>query len=203
MSVLSVASFVALALAASPAAPADTSADPTRADPRRADQPAARPADLSVSSTAAAAVEQRMRDAAHAIEATPGVAKMTRAEQRALIAIARDAKQSVYARARALGLCGAIPDDAAFALWREARAWPQRELRVQAAWAEGLARKRGPRFLPYARALLAEEEAHLREVGVHLLFIEGSAAAIALAKQHAAIEPDPVVAKLLARRLSD
>lgn len=150
---------------------------------------------------ACADVETRMHDAARAIEATRDVAKMTAAEHAALVAIARDPKQPVYARARAIGLVGARPDDAAHALWRDARAWPQRELRVQAAWAQGLAAKRTKAFAPTVAALLADDEAHIREVGVQLLFLDGSAASVATAKAHSEREADPVVRKLIERRL--
>jgi hypothetical protein len=159
---------------------------------------------LALSPTAARAEDAagRMRDAARAIEPVRDVAKMTPAEQAALIAIARDPKQPVYARARAIGLVGALPNDAARALWRDARAWEPRELRVQAAWAQGLSVVKDEKaFAAFTASLLSDDEAHLREVAVQLLFVEGSATSVARAKQHATTETDPVVQQLLARRL--
>ncbi len=148
-------------------------------------------------------VDARMGRAARAIEPVKDVAKMTPAEHAALLRIAHDPAQGLYARARAIGLVGAIPNDAAYALWALARTWREPELRVQAAWAEGTARAKTAQALPYARALLHDDDVRLREVGVHLLFLQGTTDAVAAAKAHAAREPDLVVRALVERRLRE
>lgn len=147
----------------------------------------------------------RMRQSAAAIEGVSpeAVSGMTLGEQAALIAMARDTNERLYVRARAIGLVGALPNAEAEALWAAARTWPERELRVQAAWAQGLARRRTVEGFTFAKGLLTESESHLREVGVHLLFLLDTPQAVDVATDHLATESDPVIRRLIDRRLME
>ena len=83
-----------------------------------------------------------------------------------LLSLARNPKTPFYARVRAIGLAGLRHDPGAEKLWAEARTWDDPELRIQAAYAQALARSRDPvAFAAFVRALLADKDKDLQDVG--------------------------------------
>lgn len=131
------------------------------------------------------------------------LARLSAEERRALAAIALDEGRPVYVRARAVAFLGARVDALAEAVWERARRDVHREVRLQAAWAQGLARAREGRGLAFARALLDDPDPRLREVAVHLLFLTAKDEAPEVAEEQLASERDPVVRALLERRLRE
>lgn len=119
---------------------------------------------------------------------------------RVLHALARDAERPLWVRSRAVSLAGARPSAETEALWRDLRRAPEEELRVQAAWAAGLAR-RGEERLTYSSALLVDDDVAVREAGAHLLALSGGEQAVAVARARVLVEPDPRVRAVLIRRV--
>ncbi len=119
---------------------------------------------------------------------------------RVLRALARDRDRPLWLRARAVSLAGVRPSAETRALWRELRSAPEGELRVEAAWAEGLSLAQEPQRT-FAIRLLQDEEPAVREAGAHLLAIAGGEAARAFAQEHLRTEPDVVVRAVLSRKL--
>lgn len=135
----------------------------------------------------------------HALPAA-AIARLDDEDVLALQVLARDRERPLWLRARAVTLAGARPSDAVHAMWREMRSAPERELRIQAAWAEGLAggaqHRRG-----FAARLLHDDDARLREVGAHLLAIAGGERALTVARERIAIEEDAGVRAVLSRKI--
>lgn len=119
---------------------------------------------------------------------------------RVLHALARDAERPLWVRSRAVSLAGTRPSAATEALWQELRRAPEEELRVQAAWAAGLAR-RGAERLAYSSALLQDDDVAVREAGAHLLALFGGEGAAAVARARVLVEPDARVRAVLTRRV--
>lgn len=111
----------------------------------------------------------RLSSTHHAIPAD-ALASLDDADLAALRSLARDRERPLWLRLRALVLAGARPSEETRALWAALRQAPERELRVQAAWAEGLSRA-GRDRVTYAAGLLDDGDEALREAGAHLLAI--------------------------------
>lgn len=120
---------------------------------------------------------------------------------RALCVLARDRGQKVALRARAVALLPARPSALVDAVLQEARRDPEREVRLAAAWAQGLLLRGQPGSLGFVRGLLDDAEPHMRETGVHLLFRLHPEEAPAIAAAHLATEQDPALRALVERRL--
>jgi hypothetical protein len=122
---------------------------------------------------------------------------------RAFAALALDEGRPLFVRARATSLLGVRADALAFAVWRAQRRAPERELRVQAAWAEGLARGETEPGRGFARALLDSPDRSLREVGIQLLARGASPAGLAAIRAHNERERDARLRALIHRRLGE
>lgn len=121
----------------------------------------------------------------------------------ALAALADDPALSIFARGRALGFLGARPDARSEGLWATARRSPHAELRIQAAYAQAVARKgQLERLRPFLLELLSDGDARIREVGVQALFALRLPGGTTLARAQLEHERDPVNRALLVRRLS-
>lgn len=115
--------------------------------------------------------------------------------------LAEDDQRPLWLRLRALGLASARPNEETRALWRRLRSAPERELRWQAAWAEGLSRD-GKERLAFAALLLEDHDEALREAAAHLLGTISKGMrqkAVALALERAKREPNPTVRAALER----
>ena len=148
----------------------------------------------------------RMRTVAASIDVPmtlADAAKMTSTEHQALVALARDPRERLDVRARALGLASAKHNGPSEGLWAEARTWPEEALRVQAAWAQLSVRVRTSAGLPFAQELLASDDVKMREVGAHGLFLVGTPEALAVARAHRTSETSTLVQKLIDRRLRE
>jgi hypothetical protein len=134
----------------------------------------------------------------HAVPAA-AVLALEEDDVRALVALARDPSRPLFVRGRATALAGARPTPVVEALWDELLAGPEGQLRVQAAWARGLAR-RGAQRSRWAQALLDDKDERLREAGAHLLFLGPEPEA--KARRRLRSEPAGVVRAVLERKLA-
>lgn len=142
----------------------------------------------------------RLCEGHHALSAET-LLSLTDDDVRALVAVARDSARPIFVRARATSLVGVRPSVSVERLWDELLAAPERELRVQAAWARGLARHGSDR-LGWAEALLDARDEAMREAGAHLLFlVEEREAAEVAASVRLHDEPEGPVRAVLERKL--
>jgi hypothetical protein len=135
-------------------------------------------------------------------------ASFSRAVVASLLAIAGDDGEGLVRRARALRLAAAAPDFGAAndvdvdGTVARLLVSPERELRVQAAWARVARAARAGGATDAAGALLSSADPALREVGAIALWREGSSTAKRVAQAHLAVERDPDVAVVLRVRLA-
>lgn len=137
-------------------------------------------------------------DVLRGIDSLPAPAALRATSTSALQAVALDEAQQPTHRARALRLLG-VRDDVDPAVFVVLRHSPTRELRVQAAFAEGDHARRAGQLLPFARALLLSPEAEMRSVAVTLLARERTAAARAILIGH--VDVDVGIAQQVRGRL--
>ena len=126
--------------------------------------------------------------------------KLSPPEREHLIDVVTDVNALMYLRVRALQALSVVPDARVQALWH--RAWPERELRVQAAWCEGVWSLAQHTGIVFAQSLLRSDDDHLREVGLQLLFLDDTPRALALVRAHQAAEHDVTLQRLMARKLA-
>jgi hypothetical protein len=150
---------------------------------------------LSVSCTN----QDRARDylqSPHAIS-NDKVAALSTDEFAQLFVIARDPQASLYERVRAVGLVGSrgnTPE--AEALWQEMRHASERELRIQAAYAQATAQP-SDTLADFIQTLLADPDRDMREVGIRSMFVLQLPQAQALAEHQLNIETDNTLKLLL------
>lgn len=135
---------------------------------------------------------------------TKELAMLNDAEYAALLQLAADPTWSVSMRAKALAWLGSRPNNAeAIALWQNARQWPERELRIQAAYAQAMASHRDPSlFVKTMQTYLADSAVEIREVAVQVLFASQHAQAAALMGDHLEHESDPSLRQVIAHRMA-
>lgn len=128
------------------------------------------------------------------------LSRLSDEELAALRSLARDEGRPLWLRLRALGLASARPSSETRELWLALRAAPERELRWQATWAEGLSLDAGAR-VSFAVSLLERDDEELREAGAHLLGTVPEARARGVALRRLELEESERVRAVLERKV--
>jgi len=150
----------------------------------------------------ACAKKEHIRDYLQSPHAVPNeeIAALSTDELTQLFVIARDPQISTSERVRALGLIGTrgnTPE--AEALWQEMRQSPERELRIQAAYAQAAAQP-SDALADFIQTLLKDKDKDIREVGIRSMFALKLPQAVELARHQLPIETDSTL-KLLLNKL--